>query len=50
MPVRKYLARDFKFYISEDEGSTYTAISGVSTWGFTIDGNSEDTSTFDNAG
>jgi hypothetical protein len=47
---RKYLARDFKFYISEDDGTNYITISGVNSWSFTIDGNSEDTSTFDNSG
>jgi hypothetical protein len=50
MAPRKYLARDFRFYISENSGSTYTAISGISTWSFPIEGNQEDTSTFDNAG
>ena len=48
MAIRKYLARDFKFDISTDEGSTYTEISGIANWSFTIDSNEEDTSTFDN--
>lgn len=48
MAIRKYLARDFKFDISTDEGTTYTEISGIANWSFTIDSNEEDTSTFDN--
>ena len=50
MAVRKYLARDFNFGVSPDDGVTYLTISGISSWSFTIDSNSEDTSTFDNAG
>lgn len=48
MAIRKYLARDYRFFISDDSGTTYYEISGISTWSFTIDNNEEDTSTFDN--
>lgn len=48
MTVRKYLARDFGFDISENNGTSWTTISGINTWSFTIDSNEEDTSTFDN--
>lgn len=47
MAVRKYLARDFRFYISENEGVTYIPISGINSWSFEIDSAEEDTSTFD---
>jgi hypothetical protein len=50
MPVRKYLARDYNFSISLDNRATWTPISGISTWGLTIDSNEEDTGTFDNGG
>lgn len=48
MAVRKFLARDHRFYISST-GTTgpWTEISGISTWGFAIDSNSEDVSTVD---
>lgn len=47
MAVRKYLARDYKFDISTDSGTTWVPISGISTWSLTVDSNNEDTSTFD---
>lgn len=47
MAIRKYLARDHKFYISDDNRATWTAISGISEWGFTVDANAEDVSTMD---
>jgi hypothetical protein len=48
MAVRKYLARDYRFYTSEDDGVTYIPISGISSWSFSIDNTSQDTSSFDN--
>ena len=42
------MARDFRFFISDDNRTTWYEISGVNTWSFTIDSNEEDTSTFDN--
>jgi len=48
MAIRRYLARDFKFDISSNNGVTYAEISGISTWSFTVDSNEEDVSTFDN--
>lgn len=50
MAIRKYLARDHKFYISIDNRATWTPISGIATWGFTIDNNDEDVSTTDSGG
>lgn len=50
MAIRKYLARDHKFYISTDNRATWTPISGIATWGFTIDNNDEDVSTTDSGG
>lgn len=47
MAIRKFLARDFDFAISEDSGSTWLTISGLNTWGLTFDSNNEDTSTID---
>jgi len=47
MAVRKYLARDFSFFMSDDSGTTWKAISGLNTWGFSTDSNDEDTSTID---
>lgn len=47
MAVRKYLARDFSFFMSDDSGATWKTISGLNTWGFSTDSNDEDTSTFD---
>ena len=47
MAIRKYLARDHKFYQSEDTGTTFIEISGINEWGFEIDSSEEDTSTFD---
>jgi hypothetical protein len=46
--IRKYLARDHKFYQSEDDGATFIEISGINEWGFEIDSSEEDVSTFDN--
>lgn len=46
--IRKYLARDYRFFVSSDPVDTWLEISGINTWGFTIDTNQEDTSTFDN--
>lgn len=48
MAIRKYLARDFRFFMSEDSGTTWLEISGINTWSFEIENNDEDTSTFDN--
>lgn len=42
------MSRDFDFAISENSGVTWLTISGINTWSFTIDSNSEDTSTIDN--
>jgi hypothetical protein len=50
LAIRKYLARDHKFFVSEDGRATWIAISGIATWGFTIDNNDEDVSTVDNGG
>ena len=50
MAIRKYLSRGFGFDASPDEGATWTVISGINSWSFTIEGNSEDTSTFDSSG
>ncbi len=50
MPVRKYLSRDHKFYISVDNRVTWVPISGIATWGFTMDNNDEDVSTTDSGG
>ena len=47
MAIRKYLARDHKFFISADNRATWIAISGISEWTFTVDSNSEDVSTMD---
>ena len=48
LAIDKYLSRDHDFAISST-GLTgpWTTISGVSEWGFSIDSNSEDVSTFD---
>lgn len=48
MAPRKYLARDYQFYISSDPVGVWTEISGINSWGFTTDTNQEDSSTFDN--
>ena len=48
MAPRKYLARDYQFFISNEPVDVWVEISGINTWGLTIDTNQEDTSTFDN--
>ncbi len=47
MAIRKYLARDHRFFISTDNRATWVPISGISEWTFTVDSNSEDVSTMD---
>jgi hypothetical protein len=46
MAIRKYLARDFDFAISTNGGSTWTTISGINNWSFTIDSAQQDASDF----
>ena len=47
MPIQKYLARDFTFFVSDDNEATWKTVSGINTWGFVVDSSNEDTSTFD---
>jgi hypothetical protein len=50
LAILKYLARDHRFFISDDEKATWTSISGISSWEFSIDTNEEDVSDFDAGG
>lgn len=48
MAIRKYLSRDHRVLVSDDLGVTWLTVSGLNSWSFGIDSNSEDTSTLDN--
>ncbi len=50
MAIRKFLSRDHKFYASSDNRATWIPVSGISTWGWTVDNNDEDVSTVDDGG
>ena len=54
MAVRKFLARNHRFFINTDSGDydagTWVAVSGISSWSWSEDSSDADSSDFDNAG